>query len=397
MKNPGILVIAFFVCLSAQSFALESIDIYGYFESQYMGTRLNNRFHQLYSNKLRIDLTSAISEKIDFGANFNYITYHGKTNWNILEFLSNKIATGISPENQVLYTIPFNDRNYLDNCYIRFALPFSDLTIGKQQISLGTGYVWNPTDVYNIKDVFDPTYEQPGHNSIRYDIYIPGGISVTTVYSPEESWKMSTKLFNLKFRLSHFDFHISAIESNWNFHDYEQRTPESRFFEGVDECRRLIGLSTAGEIFGLGTWVELAQNYMEKSQNFHEIVCGFDYTFDFQTYIMMEYYRNSLAKNDYQDYTLTDWIRLYTSEQKAISKDQLYMMIQHPITDLIDFGVSQIISLSDASIAFVPTLNYSMAQDVDVLFYFNINIGKSGTAYAHESGNGGLARVKLYF
>ena len=31
--------------------------------------------------------------------------------------------------------------------------------MGKQQISLGTGYVWNPTDVFNIKELFDPTYE----------------------------------------------------------------------------------------------------------------------------------------------------------------------------------------------------------------------------------------------
>jgi len=168
-------------------------------------------------------------------------------------------------------------------------------------------------------------------------------------------------------------------------------------FVELPEQRRLAGASTAGELFGLGTWVEYGYNEMETSKDFYELVAGVDYTFDFLTYFMVEYYRNTLGKSGRDLYDLNDWMRQYTAEQKAISRDQLYLFISHPLTDFIDLGTSCIFSLSDDSLALVPTLNYSFAQNIDILAYLNFNIGAEGSAYAENTGSGGLLRARLYF
>jgi hypothetical protein len=377
--------------------AQEKLEIFGYYESQVMGTGLQGEFYQLFTNKLRVDLKSDLSDNITFAANFDYIHYLGKTEWNVLDFLSDDVTSTIPEDMQSLYVIAFSNDTFLDNVYIKFSFKPFDLTLGKQQISLGTGYVWNPTDVFNIKDVLNPTYEQPGHTALRLDIPLSPVYTLTALYAPEETWEKSTKLLQLKGAISHFDYNIIAVERVWPFHDYTEFDTENMSFVDVSEKRKMLGGSTVGELLGWGVWAEYAYNWMEKSGDFYELVVGADYTFDFQTYVMMEYYRNTLGKSDYEDYDINDWMRFLAAEQKAICRDQAYIFAQHPATDLLDVGLQTIYCFSDNSIAFVPTLIYSLSDNVDVYAYLNFNLGKEGTVYGKNMGNGGLIRVRAYF
>ncbi len=377
--------------------AQEKLEIFGYYESQVMGTGLQGEFYQLFTNKLRVDLKSDLSDNITFAANFDYIHYLGKTEWNVLDFLSDDVTSTIPEDMQSLYVIAFSNDTFLDNAYIKFRFKPFDLTLGKQQISLGTGYVWNPTDVFNIKDVLDPTYEQPGHTALRLDIPLSPAYTLTALYAPEETWEKTTKLLQLKGAISHFDYNIIAVERVWPFHDYSELNTENMNFVDVSEKRKMLGGSTVGELLGLGVWAEYAYNWMEKSDDFYELVVGTDYTFDFQTYVMMEYYRNTLGKSDYKDYDINDWMRFLAAEQKAICRDQAYVFAQHPATDLLNVGLQTVYCISDNSIAFVPTLIYSLSDNVDVYAYLNFNLGKEGTVYGKNMGNGGSIRIRAYF
>jgi hypothetical protein len=375
----------------------DMVDIYGYFESQVAGAEIKKNIYQLYTNKLRMDVRSDPSENITFAANFNYITYHGKTSWNILDYLLPGVVSAAPRNMEQYYTFSFSDHTFLDNAYLMIRMKYLDLITGKQQISLGTGYVWNPTDVFNIKDILDPAYEQPGHNAIRIDIPIGLRYNITAIYSPDESWKNSTKMVRFKGKISHFDYSLITIEKLWRFHDYTQLdTLRLNFFE-LPVKRKLAGGSLVGELLGLGIWAEYGYNWMRNSKDFYELVIGSDYTFDFQTYIMIEYYGNTLAKTNYRQYNLNDWMRFYASEQKAISRDQLYCLVEHPVTDFMALGISTIISISDNSIALVPTVNYSFAENVEITGYINFNLGKKGTAYGENTGNGALLRARVYF
>ena len=382
--------------LSAHA-AQDSIELFGYFESQAMGADIKNEFLLLYSNKLRVDLKSSLSEKVTFAANFDYITFHGKTEWNILDFLPSDVIAEAPAGVESFFVLPFSDRHFLDNAYIKLSFKYFDLTVGKQQISLGTGYVWNPTDVFNIKELFDPAYEQPGHNALRLDVPLGSMYTLTTLFSPEDTWKNSAKLIQIKGRISHFDYSLTGIEKVWRFHDYTQFDFANMNFLELPGKRKLLGASTAGELLGLGVWAEYAYNWMENFEDFYELVVGTDYTFNFQTYMMIEYYRNTLGKTDYEQYNLNDWMRMIALEQKAISRDQIYVFIQHPVADLLSVGISTICSISDNSFALVPTLNYSLSDNVEVFAYLNINFGKEGKVFAKNMGNGGVIRARVYF
>lgn len=381
--------------LSAQ--IQDMVEIYGYFETQLMGTQLDNKIYQLFSNKLRLDLRSDISDKVTFAANVNFITYHGKKEWYILDFLPGRVTEAISDEFYPVFKLNFEDEIFLDNAYLKLRFDLFDLTIGRQQISTGTGYVWNPTDVFNIKDLFDPTYEQPGHNAATLEVPIGYDYTFTALYSPESNWESSTKMLRLKGRALHFDYTLIAVEREWTFHDYTRLDPENDSFFGVPEKRHLFGISTVGELLELGVLGEYAYNEMQYSRNFQEWVVGINYTFDFQTYFMIEYYHNTLGKERSSKYTFNDWMRLFTNEQKTIARDQVYVLIQHPLTELLDGGLTSVVCLSDQSVVLVPTLTYSLWENVDVMAYFSFNLGEAGTLYDKNLGNGGMLRARIYF
>ncbi len=396
MKRCGILfLLLIWAGLSGQ--AQEKLEVLGYYEPQYLGSSVSSGFYQLFTNKLRLDLRSDLSEKVTFAANLNIITYNGKTKWNVLEFLSPQISENVPQAMKPLYILPFENDIYLDNAFLKLKFKGFDLTAGKQQISLGTGYAWNPTDVFNTKDVLDPTYEQPGHTAVRVDIPISGQYTVTALYSPESTWQKSGKLFQFKGLLGRFDYALTLIETEWTVHDYTRFDAAASSFAALTEQRRLLGASIAGELWGLGVWAEYAYNWMEKTRDFYELVLGLDTTFDFQTYVMLEFYRNTLGKSDSGSYDLNDWMRFFTAEQKSLTRDQLLVSAQHPVSDLLNVGLQSIFSLSDGSLALVPTANYSFSDNVEIFAYLNFNVGGEGTAYAPSLGSGGLLRLRVYF
>lgn len=396
MKRSFFAVLFIFIFLMPAGFA-QQVELFGYYEPQYMGVSLGDRYYQLFTNKLRIDLQSSAFDNVKFAANFDLITYHGKTEWNFLDFLPGSIRATAPPSATPDFAFAYGDSIFLDNAYLKIGYSHFDITVGKQQISLGTGYVWNPTDLFNFKDFTDPTYEQPGHNSVRIDISLPRQSGLTMIYIPEKNWDDSQKLIKYKENIGHFDISACFIEKQWQYSDFINRYiwPGSGY---EPQLRRLYGLSFAGELLGTGVWGEMGFNtFNRRYRDFSEIVFGLDYTLDNSTYLLAEYYRNNLAKSDYRDYDLNDWMRFMLAESRSISRDNLYMYVDYPLTDLIHVNNSAVISVSDMSLALIPGLNYSLYQDVELTLFINVYMGKEETAYNSDLGTGGIARLRVYF
>lgn len=379
--------IAIFVLTTGYAFA--QVDIYGYFEPQYTGIYKDNEYFQFQSNKLRVDLKSTAIDNVEIGADVIFLLFFGKKSWNILDFLPDQVTAPIPPEIYPAFQLAYQDSFYLDNVYARISNYRYALVVGKQQISLGTGYFANPTDVFNVKDALDPTYEQPGHDALRGDIYM-GRFNFTAMYTPlEPDWKNSGKLLRLKTGIGHFDFSFLGYE-------FQHTTTDFFTFEQTQQRRRMLGADFVGEIFGLGVWGEGAYNFIEED-NFHEFLLGTDYTFESGLYTMLEYHHNSLGKSDYNEYDLNDWMRFFVGEIKTISRDQIYGLIHYPITDLMLIGASTIFSISDRSIAIVPMIYYSIFENIDLTLMFNLYLGKEGKVFGSALGSGGFLRAQIYF
>ncbi|MFA9454910.1 MAG: hypothetical protein ACERK6_13460, partial [Candidatus Aminicenantaceae bacterium] len=121
------------LCLAAMALpasAQDKLEIFGYYEPQYMGTTISRDYYQLFTNKLRVDLKYSFSEHVTFAANVDFITYHGKTQWSILDFLSSDIVDRVPEPARSLYVIPFENEIFLDNAFLKLSFSGWDLTAG---------------------------------------------------------------------------------------------------------------------------------------------------------------------------------------------------------------------------------------------------------------------------
>jgi hypothetical protein len=346
--------------------------------------------YMLNSNKLRLDLESRISDKVEVGANFNSISYHGKKSFNMIDYLPDAVTVSVSTSMRPYYDFNFTDDMYVDNAYVRIAFKRLDLAVGKQQISLGTGYVWNPIDVYNSKDFLDPTYEQPGRNAIRLDVPFSNSYGAVFLLEPEDTFEKSGKLMRFKGKAGHFDFSLTSIEKQWTTTDF------STFIPAVQK-RMLTGLDFAGEFIGVGVWGEVAYNDLVGGGNYSEGVIGLDHTLESGTYLMLELYHNTAGKDNYTQYDLNDWMSWISGETKSICRNQAYMMISHPVAELVELGCSVIGSPDDKSMGVIPMLSYNMFENVDLTAYLNSYSGEKGSVYSSNLGNGGMVRIRAYF
>lgn len=391
----------------------QQVELSGYFEPQFMGLKMGSSFYQLASNKIRVDISKSLTARARVGANFNYISYHGKSQWAITDYLPRHISESLSPFQQNYLIFQFGDmaqysgplllprpeRFYLDNAYLRMSFSFADFTIGRQQISPGNGYTWNPTDLFNTKDILDPTYEQPGHNAFRMDIPFTGNTTLTVLYSPGEKWNNSARMARLKTTLGHFDVSGITMLKDWSVMDYLGSIPAPATYK-----RWMTGADMAGELFGLGVWMEGAYNNVslidgpaiDGIRDFYELVAGTDYTFQSGSYIMAEWYYNTMAPSDWRQYSLNNWMWYFDATLKSLSKNQAMILFQYPASDFITTGVMTISSLSDKSIAIVPMIQWSIFEDVELVFYGNLYAGKEGRTFSSNLGNGGLVRLRAY-
>lgn len=378
-------------------FAQEKLDIFGYFESQVLTARINSEWLPLASNKLRLDLSADVSDRVTFAANFNAITYHGEKTWRISDILPRSVLGEIPESLLPFYRITFEDRNFLDNAFIGIHLGRIDLAIGKQQLSFGSGYAWNPTDLFNTKDLFDPAYEQPGHNAIRLDWQIGNRTVITGLISPENTWEESTELIQVKFGLSRFDLSVMGARTLQIRSDYTAFDPLTFSVIENSNFRMVYGADLNGELLGIGIWTECAYHQMETWDDYFEWLAGMDFTFQSGTYCMAEFYINSEGRLNEADYTFNDWLRYLNAEQKALSRDQVYGLIQHPVTDLMNLGLSGIYSISDGSAALLPTLSWTPDQNLEIMAYINRLAGDRTDVFNFRLGNGGLIRARVYF
>ncbi len=206
--SPNFLVSQFPNILIAQT------EFFGYYEGEFDQLKFADQTYNYGYNKLRLDFEAHPDDAVTIGANINIQKYSDNISWNLLDFLPKELwQSTLGPEAE--FPIALLDTFYLDNIYLKAVFKHFDLTVGKQQISLGTGYAWNPVDIFNTKQLLDPTYEQTGVNAIRAEIPIKGRTNLDVILAPGKDWKESAKMLQLKTGLGRFDIHGTIGQYTW--------------------------------------------------------------------------------------------------------------------------------------------------------------------------------------
>lgn len=374
----------------------QALEFTGYYENQLFPQELNDQLILQDYNKLRIDLSAQVAENVSFNGDYICRLFHGAKSFNSFDFVPENVVSQYARESQAsidslrpYFDFEYSDENFLDNAYVTIYSRYANIRIGKQQLPWGSGYSWNPTDIFNQKNLLDPTYEKVGVNAFKLEMLFGREAVLTTVIGIGEEWETSTKALKVKEHFLGFDLSACFVEKTQEGFDYI-------LFSPLSERRRLFGADFSGELLGLGLWAEGAYNRLEDSDDFGQYLVGADYTFESGLYLIGEYYRNELGRTDKSEYTFDDWMRLLSAEGENLGVDYISSGEMYPVTELLSWSNYLIINLNDRSGIFFPWFDYSFSDNTEVILVAYVPFGEEETEFG-EFGLGGFAGIRVYF
>ena len=264
----------------------------------------------------------------------------------------------------------------------------TDLEIGRNRIGWGTGYNFNPTDIFNdipLVAVYDPTYVKTGRDSIILTRYI-GNSALQGIYAAKDGSDRDEE-YGIKYKTTISEYDIDAL--------YIHKGKRATEWGEVEDRDDIIGGDISFSIPGLdyGIWLEGAY-YLQRDDLVY--ITGIDNYFGEKYHMMVEYLYHGLGEDEKEEYNIN---RIF-AEQLA-GKNYLMPSLTYEYSEKLMLTGYYFMNMDDYSYAVGATITYHYNDNIDInLIPFYIG-GKDGGEYdilAEEVGNFGItATLRVIF
>ncbi|NQU67582.1 MAG: hypothetical protein HQ510_06535 [Candidatus Marinimicrobia bacterium] len=353
------------IIIFIQSFLIGQWNTGGYVEMEADITP-SNAFTYYGYYKLRFDLEKEINQQIEVNCSILAKQYWGQNEFLIQDYFP------INPDYEFL-SFTMNDTLYIDDLFLVWRTEsLGEVIIGRQPISLGSAYVWNPTDIFSPKDNFDPTYELQGVTVLRW-LYPIRSFELDGIIQPIQNGNDANMYLGLKGNLQHFDYTISVINRNYEY-NYAQ---PYQYYKDTS-----IGFSVVGEILTAGVWFE--SNLVVRGDHYpdnREWAFGIDYTTPQSLYLLLETYHNDAGAGytPGQYYPLNQVLDYLDGKTRTLCEDYIMLMSRYPLNQWWSIGAWTLRNMNDKSEIFSLQIIGSPLQDiaVDVSIFSFLGSGKT--------------------
>ena len=263
----------------------------------------------------------------------------------------------------------------LDRLYLALMPQWGSIKIGRQAITWGNGFIFNPFDLFNPfpPTVIDRDYKV-GDDMLNVQTSIPSLGHLQGLYvarrdpdSDSVSTNQASVAGKLKLSAGTTDFDFMGAK---HFKDY------------------IAGVGTAGYIGNAawrvdGTWTFLDD---DDEDDYLSLVVNADYSwvwFAKNFYGLVEYYFNGLGKDDYQDALQEPAIaeRVARGELFALGRHYLSGHIQLELHPLFKFFLTSINNVEDPSGTLQPYSTWDITQNMQLTGGVNVSYGAKDTEY----------------
>jgi len=321
---------------------LAGIEINGYYENDLVGgIKKDGGSFWGDLNRLRLRINAKLRKNI---------VLHFEPEFDLL-FKSQDIPLIVTPGlNQLIW----------DRAYLKINLPLVDLTLGKQRIAWGTGYIWNPTDVFNPFTLSFAVKEEQKRavEAVRAEFPLGPTAGIDAFILTGSELDKSTKGLKVKTNIGIYDFSLNYVDL------------------GLGDFQ--LGFDSVGELFGLGVRGEAALICPSGTERYFNYILGSNYTFENGWGVNIEYYSNGLGKRNKDDY---DWAGLTDGEISQLAKDYFYFGISKLLNEITRISGSFILNANDLSFIFYPSYSRNIFPNIDLDLQALLVGGTEGSEY----------------
>ena len=251
-------------------------------------------------------------------------------------------------------------RHFIDRLYFKQLFSVGEFVLGRQRISMGTGRIWNPTDLFNpINPANFAKIEKDGVDAFTGRVYLGSFTDLSFVYNPYDDFEHQN--IGLKFRSNLAEYDFSALVGRFGDRD-------------------VIGADFAGNFFDAGFRGEAIYSGLhgEFSDGFVRAVIGFDNQFTAELYALIEYQYNGEGTTDRYAYDLE---ALLSGEILNVSTQYLALMASYLVHPLVTVSATSISNLVDGSGLVSCSAHYAVTGNSGILAGAQLSYGEELTEY----------------
>ena len=249
--------------------------------------------------------------------------------------------------------------------------------IGRQRINWGQTMIWNPNDIFNAYSYFDFDYvERPGSDAVRLQYYPDFSSAIELAIKSDYEDNVTAAAL---YRFNKWGYDLQFLAGYFNSED---------IVAGAGWSGALGSVSFRGE----ASWFHPAEKFYDTGGTVIFTI-GLDKVFKNNSMSQMQlmYCNNPVDLDSFSSLYFGN----ISTKELAFSRFSAFGQFTYPVTPLFNVGLSAM-WFPDLNGYFVgPSLDYSVAQNVDFSFFWQYFHSK--TVDAREKISLGFLRVKFSF
>ena len=268
----------------------------------------------------------------------------------------------------------------LDRLNFEYTKGNFEAKVGRQRINWGVNLVWTPNDIFNSFSYFDFDYvEHAGCDAIKVQYYT--GLTSSVQFAS---------------KINHNDKVTIAGMYRFNKWNYD-----FQFLGGVMDDDIVAGCGFSGQIEGAGINGEMS--YFRSKENFSDSTASFlasigaNYTFKSSLYIQSAFLLNTSGTTGPAG--MGNFMAMnmkIDAKNPTRARYSVFGRVTYPITPLLKLDVSSIFNPNDKSVFLGPSLDFSLIEDLGLLFMGQFFWGDKGTEFG-DYGKMFYLRLKYSF
>lgn len=394
-------------------------DFSGYIENTTgaENSKADDALKILNTTRARVNVEGRPNSHTDFALSLVGNLYSGNTTVSLLDYFPDEQAREASlPE---AYMYEYENDLMVQEAFASLYLGDFMIRAGRQKYYTGTGYAYNPSDLFNTKNPLDPNYEYDGLDLLLVSAALPQGFDFDCALRAGDEARHCDVLAYLTGYAGYFSFGVqysSLYREAMDYAAFNRTDVEAALLSGdssvLDPAGYMRharwhygGAELSGEINAIHLYAEggyvLAEadgssgEHESIDTNHERFLLGVDYTFDMQLYVIAEYLRYGLGNERASDISFSDRAQYYEGEHLSLAKNTLFSGASYPVTDLSELGLYTIYSVDIASVIINPRYSLDVAEGAQL--DCNLQIPAGDEDAVGKNGAGGFLRLKLSF
>lgn len=384
------------------------LKLSGYLEDTVSAARqINNTVRS------RLNLARSFGDRADFGLTLIATVSRGDTDFDFFPYQSSEDRAVIRAMGlRDVFVYPANrEEVYLQEAFVTVHADPLRLRIGRHKFYSGTGYAYNPIDLFNRKNPLDPTYEVDGNDAVLVTLMLPAETQLEAAAIFEDETDPIGHDIRSGDQQANYQVRLKSYLRGWDValqytHATRLRIDYESGFVMREFRWRMAAVEFSGEIGGVGVHGEVGYAWVDPvrgegtlsraSKDHLRLLVGADYTFENQLYVMAEYLHLGQGSSSGRTMGLNERMAFLSGETLSMDKDTLFAGASYPITDLSELALYAIVGCSEGSVIFNPRYDYKIGEawKLTVSAYFPFGPEDS---LADNGGPGGFVRLRYSF